>query len=84
MKTIFGIFALFLMSQLTIAQETSRRIIHGQAINDSIKVENVIIFNISAKLGTVTKLNGNFEIKARENDTLVFSSLSFKSKKNCT
>lgn len=81
MKSILGIFILFLMSQISIAQETSRRIVHGQAVNDSIKVENVIVFNISAKLGAVTKLNGNFEIKARENDTLVFSSLFFKSKK---
>ena len=62
MKSILGIFILFLMSQISIAQETSRRIVHGQAVNDSIKVENVIVFNISAKLGAVTKLNGNFEI----------------------
>ena len=81
MRTVLVIFALLMISQLSIAQETSRRIIHGQAVNDSIKVENVIIFNTSAKLGTVTKLNGTFEIKARENDTLVFSSLQFKSKK---
>jgi len=81
MKTTFGILALFLLSQFANSQETSRKLLHGQAINDSIKVENIVIFNITAKLGTVVKTNGYFDIKARENDTLVFSSLLFKSKR---
>jgi hypothetical protein len=81
MKKTFGIFALLILTQIAYAQELSRRIVHGQAVNDSIKVENVIVFNVSAKLGAVVKATGYFDIKARENDTLVFSSLLFKSKR---
>ncbi len=81
MKKTFGIFAFLILTQLAYAQELSRRIVHGQAVNDSIKVENVIVFNVSAKLGAVVKASGYFDIKARENDTLVFSSLLFRSKR---
>lgn len=81
MKKTFGIFALFILTHMACAQELSRRIIHGQAVNDSVKVENVIVFNVSAKVGAVVKATGYFDIKARENDTLVFSSLLFKSKR---
>ena len=81
MKKTFGIFALLILTHVAYAQELSRRIVHGQAVNDSIKVENVIVFNVSAKLGAVVKASGYFDIKARENDTLVFSSLLFRSKR---
>ena len=81
MKKTFGILALILFSTIVYAQENSRKIVHGQAMNDSIPVEDVVVFNISAKVGAVLKKNGYFDIKARENDTLVFSSLLFRSKR---
>lgn len=81
MKTLLGILVLFFLSQIGYSQESTRRIVHGQAINDSLAVEDVVVFNISAKLGTMLKKNGYFDIKARENDTLVFSSLLFKAKR---
>ena len=80
MKTTLKILVLFFLSQISYSQE-SRRMIRGQAVNDSLKVENVLVFNASAKTGTIAKENGVFDIKARENDTLVFSSLLFKSKR---
>lgn len=81
MRTFFWIFVLFLWSQFAFTQEISRKILHGQVINDSIKVENVVVFNITGKLGTVVRSDGYFDIRAREKDTLVFSSLLFKSKR---
>ena len=81
MKKTFGILALILFSTIVYAQENSRKIVHGQAMNDSIPVEDVVVFNISSKVGAVLKKNGYFDIKARENDTLVFSSLLFRSKR---
>ena len=81
MKKTFGILALILYSTIAYTQENSRKIVHGQATNDSIAVQDVVVFNISAKLGTVLKKAGYFDIKARENDTLVFSSLLFRSKR---
>jgi hypothetical protein len=81
MKKTFGILALILYSTLAYTQENARKIVHGQAMNDSIAVQDVVVFNISAKVGAVLKKSGYFDIKARENDTLVFSSLLFKSKR---
>ncbi len=81
MKATLGILALFFLSHLVFAQEVTRKTLHGQVMNDSVKVENVVIFNVSAKIGTVVKSGGYFDIKAREKDTLVFSSLLFKSKR---
>lgn len=78
---IIFLLAFTLWNSTGVAQELSRKTIHGQVINDSLKVEQVVIFNISAKLGAVLKSSGYFDIKARENDTLVFSSLLFRSKR---
>ena len=66
MKKIFWILALILYSTITYSQENSRKIVHGQAVNDSVAVQDVVVFNISAKVGAVLKKNGYFDIKARE------------------
>lgn len=76
---IFGI--LCLLMQVTWAQNGPRRTMHGLVINDSISVEDVVVFNANSNSGTTTKQNGFFEIIAREKDTLIFSSMSFKLKK---
>jgi hypothetical protein len=81
MKSKIGILALFLFSQICFGQASTRKLIHGQVVNDSIKVENVVVFNINSKTGTVTGSQGFFAINVKENDTLVFSGLQFKSKK---
>ncbi len=70
----------FLLSQVGFTQ-SARKLLHGQVVNDSVKVDNVIVFNANARTGTVAKFEGAFVITAQENDTLVFSSLMFKSKK---
>ncbi len=71
----------FLLISLYVKGQQPRKFIHGQVLNDSIKVENVVIFNINAHTGTTVLPKGYFNILARENDTLVFSGLLFKSKK---
>jgi hypothetical protein len=80
MKSKIVTLVFFLISQLVFSQ-APRKMLHGQLVNDSIKVENVIIFNSNARTGTLVKYEGAFVIAARENDTLIFSSLLFKSKK---
>jgi hypothetical protein len=50
-------------------------------VNDLVPVENVIVLNINSNEGVVVSEHGFFTIKAKVNDTLVFSSLAFKSKK---
>ena len=62
------------------SQSISRLKIKGQVVNDSIAVENVIVFNVNARQGAIVK-DGFFEIVAKSRDTLVFSSMTFKTKK---
>ncbi|WP_298221234.1 hypothetical protein [Flavobacterium sp.] len=81
MKSTITMLVFFLMSQIGFAQLSSRKLLRGQVVNDSVKVENVVVFNVNARTGTIAKFEGAFAITAKENDTLVFSSLMFRSKK---
>ena len=81
MKINIKILLLFFFCQVCFSQSGIRKVLHGQVMNDSIKVENVIVFNVNSKTGKVISSDGSFEILARERDTLIFSSLSFKSLK---
>lgn len=81
MKTKIKIFFFLLFCQCCFSQVDSRKTIKGQVRNDLIPVENVIVFNANSKVGVVVNQYGNFEISAQVKDTLVFSSLAFKSKK---
>jgi len=81
MKNKIEILVLCLFCQFCLGQTLTRKTLHGQVVNDSIKVENGIVFNINAKTGVVINPQGQFSVLAKVNDTLVFSSLGFKTKK---
>ena len=81
MKSSILIFILSLFCQFCFGQQLTRIPLHGQVINDSVKIETGIVFNINSKSGTTINSQGFFSILAKVNDTLVFSSLAFKSKK---
>ena len=81
MKNKIVIAVLCLFFQFSFGQSLTRIPLYGQVVNDSIKVENGIVFNVNSKTGTVINSQGFFTILAKVNDTLVFSSLAFKSKK---
>ncbi|WP_414000167.1 hypothetical protein ACMDB5_06335 [Flavobacterium sp. W1B] len=78
-KTAIVIFSLF--CQFCFSQIETRKTLKGQVRNDLVPVENVIVFNVNSQSGTVVNQYGFFTILAKVNDTLVFSSLAFKSKK---
>ncbi|MFA9186806.1 hypothetical protein AAGV33_12580 [Flavobacterium sp. FBOR7N2.3] len=82
MKTKVSVLFFLLLAQFSFCQvEGARKSLKGQVRNDLVPVENVIVFNVNANEGTVVDQFGLFEVEAKVNDTLVFSSLSFKSKK---
>lgn len=81
MKTKVVIVLFLLLGQISFCQTETRKILNGQVRNDLVPVENVIVFNVNLNTGTVVNQYGSFEIMAKVNDTLVFSSLSFKSRK---
>lgn len=80
MKTFLSLFLSIVFIPFGFSQ-ASRKQLRAQAVNDSLKVENLIIFNVNARVGTIAKYEGAFTIPARVNDTLVLSGLVFKSKK---
>ncbi|HJS01517.1 MAG TPA: hypothetical protein VJ780_11335 [Flavobacterium sp.] len=81
MKTKITVLLFFLLAQFSFAQIESRKNLEGQVRNDLVPVENVIVFNVNSNTGTVVNQYGSFEIMAKVNDTLVFSSLAFKSRR---
>ncbi len=80
MKIIYTIILLTFI-QFGFSQFTDRVLLKGQVYCDSVKVENVVVFNINSKKGNIVKNDGNFEINAVTRDTLVFSSINFFTKK---
>ena len=74
MKYLFVVFFLFSVTTL-LAQES--RIIKGKIVNDSLENSVVHIINLTQKTGTISSTKGEFNILAKENDTLLFSSLLY-------
>lgn len=81
MKSKISLLVLLLLGQICLGQIGTRKTVRGQVVNDSVNVENVVIFNVNSKTGTVSGPQGFFKIDVKNNDTLVFSGLQFRSKK---
>lgn len=74
MKYLLVVVCLFSVTRF-LAQE--QRIIKGEILNGSLKNSVVHIINLTQKTGTITSAKGEFDILAKENDTLLFSSLLY-------
>lgn len=67
--------------QLCFGQLLTRKTLHGKVVNDSVAIENGLVFNLNAKTGDLIDKKGTFSILAKANDTLLVTSLGFKSQK---
>lgn len=76
----FYFFIILFLAGICNSQVVTRVVLNGHVVNDSVKVDNVIIFNVNARKGAIVK-DGFFEINAKTKDTLVFSSMIFQTKK---
>lgn len=76
MKHFLYIF-LFLNFYFSFSQEGTITGVVQNAADDR-PLENVNIFNIGSIKGSISKVNGTFEIDAKVNDSLYFSYLGFK------
>lgn len=81
MRNNYTLLFFLLIFQLSMGQFVPREIIRGQIISDNIPIENVTIFNVSTNKGAVSDAVGYFALYAKPTDTLLFSSVIFKSKK---
>ncbi|MFD2564883.1 carboxypeptidase-like regulatory domain-containing protein [Aquimarina rubra] len=79
MRRIF-IYIILVIGIGTYAQETESETVSGKVLNAStdIKLQNVHVVNLSQVIGTITNDEGNFEIKAKVNDTLYFTYIGYK------
>lgn len=81
MKSKIAVLLLCSFYQFGFSQVEPRTTFKGQVRSDLAPVENVIVFDANSKMGAVVNQYGFFMVNAKVNDTLVFSSLTFKSKK---
>lgn len=80
MKSKISVLVLCLLSQFCYSQILIRKTLEGQVVNDSINLESGIVFNKNTTTGVFLNEKGYFKILAKVNDTLVFSSLLYKSR----
>ncbi|MCB7481126.1 carboxypeptidase-like regulatory domain-containing protein [Christiangramia sediminis] len=69
---------LFLFTYNSFAQESS--VLKGKIDANSADIEKIHVINLNLEKGAVTNANGEFQILARENDSLYVSSVQFENK----
>jgi hypothetical protein len=81
MRNKIAVLVLGLLCQLCIAQTGTRMSLHGRVVNDSVALESGYVLNVNTKTRTFISSNGLFDIMAQPKDTLLFSSLTFQTRK---
>lgn len=81
MRNVLKIVILCLSCQFCFSQVLTRKALHGKIVNESEQVESGLVFNVNSQTGDVVDNKGVFGLLAKVNDTLVVTSLGFKSKK---
>lgn len=76
MKLKLLLFSL-LISTLMLAQDADRKILRGAVVYRNVKVVGVNIVNNTTSKGTTTNKKGEFEILAKKDDILIFSSVQY-------
>lgn len=71
----------YLFCQICLGQTLTRKPLHGMVVNDSVNVQSGYVLNVNSNSRTFIKAQGYFDILAKTNDTLLFSSMGLKSKK---
>ncbi len=74
-------FILFLVSAIQLNAQESRHPINGKVQRGNSVIENVHVINKTSNRGTISNKNGDFKIKVKENDTLQFSNIQYKTKR---
>lgn len=78
MNRFFTLLLIISFGATAFGQLTTREVLRGQIVSDSIEAERVTIFNKTSNRGAVSDDFGYFTIYAMVNDTLVFSSVNLK------
>lgn len=68
------------LSLFVSAQAQNSFLLQGQVLNDTIERASLNVVNVSMRKGAITNTKGQFEIKARLNDTIHISAVQYDSK----
>ncbi|MET1260948.1 hypothetical protein ABV409_16510 [Flagellimonas sp. DF-77] len=74
------LFFFFLGTVLVFSQDRTSKVLNGRVVVPNVDVTGVAIQNISTEKAAVTDPAGNFSIRVRLGDTLVFSAVQLKRK----
>lgn len=72
------VFILVFTSFTSFSQDLFRETINGKIIVEGNDIENIVIYNATTKLGTVTNSKGEFEISVALNDLIEVKALEYK------
>ena len=78
MKILNAIVLLFLISNLSYSQTDYRTWIRGKVLYKDSNVVSANVVNNTSRESTITNEEGEFEIKVKLNDRLVFSSVQYQ------
>lgn len=78
-KVLFFVVLLFPVIAFAQKRTPPRQLLHGRVAADSLVVDNLSVNNITSRVNAVTDQEGMFTIYARPTDTLLFSSVTFRS-----
>ncbi|MGB5238941.1 MAG: carboxypeptidase-like regulatory domain-containing protein [Flavobacteriaceae bacterium] len=78
MKQIFLLVALFLCSMTNFAQQDERTILRGKVLYRNSNVVNENVINSTSERATITNDNGEFAIRVKVDDELVFTSVNYQ------
>jgi hypothetical protein len=81
MKAGILIFVLCFFGQFCFGQTLTGKTLHGMVVNDSIKIKSGYVLNMNSNSRASINSQGFFDIVAKTNDTLFFSSFGLKTKK---
>jgi hypothetical protein len=72
------LFAILFTGFTTLSQDLFRETIKGKIVVEGNDIENIVIFNATTNLGTITDNKGEFEIKVTLNDLLEIRALEYQ------
>lgn len=75
-----NLFLVAFLITLNLSAQDRTVVLFGKITSDSLSVENVHIINKSSNRGTISNKNGTFNLTVKENDTIHFSDIQFKTK----
>ena len=78
MKRFFLVVSCFLVTLISFAQEDARKLLRGKVLYRNSNVPNENVINTTSERATITNNNGEFAIRVKLDDELVFTSVNYQ------